>query len=278
MNRREFLGSAVGGTGIVMLSGAGLAAQGRSVGQIGLQLYTVRTEMEKSVEATLTRVAEIGYREVEFAGYFGHSAEQVKAILDRNGLKSPSSHVALDQFTNEFEKTVATAKTLGQTYLICPWLAESARKSLDDYKKLAVTFNKLGADCEKAGFKFVYHNHDFEFTPIDGQIPFDILMQETDPKLVGFEVDLFWVVKANQDPIKYLEANAGRVPLVHVKDMSEAPARGFADVGSGVLDFKTIFQGCEKAGVKHYIVEHDRPAEPFFSIETSYNYLKEFRF
>ena len=263
----------------MMLSGAGLAAQGRSVGQIALQLYTVRTEMEKSVEATLARVAEIGYHEVEFAGYFGHSAEDVKAILEKTGLKSPSSHVALDLFTKEFEKTIATAKTLEQTYLICPWLAESARKTLDDYKNLAQTFNRLGADCEKAGFKFVYHNHDFEFTPIDGQIPFDLLMKETDPKLVGFEIDLYWVARANQDPIKYLEANAGRVPLVHVKDMAAGPDHAFTEVGSGIMDFKAIFQACEKAGVKHYVVEHDRPAgSPFDSIKTSYDYLRGFKF
>jgi sugar phosphate isomerase/epimerase len=278
MNRREFLGRTVSGAGVLALTGAGLSAEGRSIKRIGLQLYTVRTEMQKDFEGTLARVAEVGYQEVEFAGYFGRAPEDVKRIVDKYGLSSPSSHIALDLFTNDFQKTIETAKILKQTYLVCPWLGPESRKTLDDYKKLAETFDRIGGDCKKAGFDFVYHNHDFEFAPLDGQIPFDVLMNETDPKLVGFELDLYWVARANHDPVKYLEANTGRVPLVHVKDMAKGPGRGFADVGSGVMDFKTIFEACEKAGVKHYIVEHDQPADPFQSIKNSYDYLRAFRF
>jgi len=263
------------------LSGASLAAQDRSVGQvgqIGLQLYTVRNEMEKDFEGTLARVAEIGYRQVEFAGYYGRSPRIVKAILEKNGLKSPSSHIPLDSFEKELTRTLATAKTIGQTYLVCPWLAEASRKSLDDYKRLAETFNRIAAQVEDAGFKFAYHNHNFEFTPLEGQIPFETLMKGTDPKLVNFEMDLYWVERANQDPVKYLEANIGRVPLAHVKDMARGPERSFADVGSGTMDFKTIFQACEKAGVKYYIVEHDKPENAFDSIKNSLDYLRSFKF
>jgi len=276
MNRRLFM-KTVGAGGLTMLAAPGLVAA--RVKPIGLQLYTVRNEMEKDFEGSLTRVAQIGYKEVEFAGYFGRTPQQVKDLLKRNGLKSPSSHIGLNVFEEDLTKTIETGKILGQKYLICPSLPEPRRKTADDFKKLAELFNRLGAECKKAGMAFAYHNHDFEFRPIDGQLPYDLVLQNTDPKLVKMEMDLYWVVKAGQDPVQYFEKYPGRFALVHVKDMDTTPERGFAEVGRGNMDFRRIFGASKKAGIKHYVVEQDRtPGDPFNSIKISWDYLSKFQY
>ncbi len=276
MNRRIFM-KTVGAGGLVMLAEPGLMAA--RVKPIGLQLYTVRNEMEKDFEGSLAKVAQIGYKEVEFAGYFGRTPQQVKEILKKNGLKTPSSHIGLDLFEQDLPKTLETGKILGQEYLVCPSLPEPRRKTVDDFKKLAELFNRLGAECKKAGMGFAYHNHNFEFQPIEGQMPYDLLLQNTDPKLVNMEMDLYWVVKANQDPVQFFEKYPGRFALVHVKDMDTTPQKGFAEVGRGNMDFKRIFGASKKAGIKHYIVEQDRtPGNPFDSIRISWDYLSKFQY
>ena len=276
MNRRIFM-KTVGAGGLVMLAEPGLMAA--RVKPIGLQLYTVRNEMEKDFEGSLAKVAQIGYKEVEFAGYFGRTPQQVKEILKKNRLKTPSSHIGLNLFEQDLPKTLETGKILGQEYLVCPSLPEPRRKTADDFKKLAELFNRLGAECKKAGMGFAYHNHNFEFQPIEGQMPYDLLLQNTDPKLVQMEMDLYWVVKAGQDPVQFFEKHPGRFALVHVKDMDTTPQKGFAEVGRGNMDFKRIFGASKKAGIKHYIVEQDRtPGNPFDSIKISWDYLSKFQY
>jgi sugar phosphate isomerase/epimerase len=276
MDRRIFLKTVSAG-GLAVLAGADLMAT--RVKPIGLQLYTVRSAMEKDFEGSLAKVAQIGYKEVEFAGYFGRTPQQVKDILKKNGLKTPSSHIALNLFEQELPNTLETGKILGQEYLVCPSVPEANRKSVDDLKKLAELFNRLGTECKKAGMGFAYHNHNFEFQPLDGQMPYDLFLQNTDPNLVKMEMDLYWVVKANQDPVHYFDKYPGRFPLVHVKDMDKTPERGFAEVGRGSMDFKRIFRASEEAGIKHYIVEQDRtPGNPFDSIKISWDYLSKFEY
>ncbi len=276
MNRRIFM-KTVGAGGLVMLAEPGLMAA--RVKPIGLQLYTVRNEMEKDFEGSLAKVAQIGYKEVEFAGYFGRTPQQVKEILKKNRLKTPSSHIGLNLFEQDLPKTLETGRILGQEYLVCPSLPEPRRKTADDFKKLAELFNRLGAECKKAGMGFAYHNHNFEFQPIEGQMPYDLLLQNTDPKLVQMEMDLYWVVKAGQDPVQFFEKHPGRFALVHVKDMDTTPQKGFAEVGRGNMDFKRIFGASKKAGIKHYIVEQDRtPGNPFDSIKISWDYLSKFQY
>ncbi len=276
MNRRIFM-KTVGAGGLVMWAEPGLMAA--RVKPIGLQLYTVRNEMEKDFEGSLAKVAQIGYKEVEFAGYFGRTPQQVKEILKKNRLKTPSSHIGLNLFEQDLPKTLETGKILGQKYLVCPSLPEARRKTVDDFKKLAELFNRLGAECKKAGMGFAYHNHNFEFQPIEGQMPYDLLLQNTDPKLVQMEMDLYWVVKAGQDPVQFFEKHPGRFALVHVKDMDTTPQKGFAEVGRGNMDFKRIFGASKKAGIKHYIVEQDRtPGNPFDSIKISWDYLSKFQY
>jgi sugar phosphate isomerase/epimerase len=285
MNRRRFIQHALSGTlGGMVLTQAGFAGafQGnRSLGKIGLQLYTVRNEMGKDVEGTLAKVAEIGFKEVEFAGYFNRTPEQIKAALKQNGLSAPSAHVSLAVMKDKanWQKTLEVSQAIGHKYLILAYLMPNERTSIDDYKRLTELLNSAGADCKKAGIQFGYHNHDFEFQPMGGEMPFDHLLKHTDAKLVKIELDLYWIEKAKQSWEKYYQMYPGRFELLHVKDMDNTPKEFFTEAGRGKIDFKTIFGQSKKAGVKHYFVEQDQtPASPFDSIKVSYDYLSKLKF
>ncbi|MEO7966704.1 MAG: sugar phosphate isomerase/epimerase, partial [Gemmatimonadaceae bacterium] len=239
----------------------------------GLGLYTVRAEMEKSVEATLARIAKIGYREVEFAGYFGKSPAEIAAILKTNGLTSPSVHVPLADLRTKLDQALDAAATIGHKYIVCPYLDESERGAADNWRRVAADNNKAAEAAKKRGMEFAYHNHAFEFEPLTGTTGMSILLAEFDPKLVKFEMDLYWMTKAKQDPVAFFEKYPGRVPLVHVKDM--ATDGSFADVGTGTIDFARIFVHASQAGIKHYYVENDQPTDVFANITTSYAALRK---
>ena len=278
INRRGFLKSAAGG------AFAGLCLPQMSfamdrLNAIGLQLYTVRKDLEKDFEGTIGKVAAIGFKEVEFAGYYNRSAEQVKTILKANGLKAPSAHAVLKTLTDSLQKTIDDSAAIGHRYLICSYLFPQERKSLDDYKRYVDIFNRAGEACKKAGIQFGYHNHDFEFVPMDGVVPYDLILEKCDPGLVKMELDLYWITKAKQDPLKYFAAHPGRFVLFHVKDMDNTPKQFFTEVGRGVIDFKGIFAQGKKAGVKHYFVEQDEcPGPPLESAKASIDYLKKLEF
>jgi sugar phosphate isomerase/epimerase len=281
MNRRSFVkvtaGAALGGVfGLDRRAWAADVAAGRSLDRIGVQLYTVRSLMEKDFAGTLKAVAEVGFEEVEFAGYFDHRPEEVKAILDRLGLTAPASHVSIDSLRGDLAGTIEQAQAVGHDYLICPWLAPEERVSIESYKTVAGDFNEVGKACRDAGLRFGYHNHDFEFETIDGQLPFDVLLDETDPELVEFELDLFWITKGGEDPFRYFDRYPGRFTLCHVKDMTENEQ--MVDVGAGRIDFKAIFGRAEQAGLEHFFVEHDEPEDPLASIKASHDYLEALRF
>ena len=239
----------------------------RKLDRIGLQLYTVRHAMEKDVEGTIARVAAIGYREVEFAGYFGKSARDVRALLDKNGLSSPSSHISLAP--DQWRAALDAAPVIGHRYLVLAWIPAEERHTLDDYKRWAERLNRAGTEAKAAGLQFAYHNHDFEFAPLEGKLPYDVLLAETDPKLVQLEVDLYWITKGGQDPLAYFARWPGRFPMVHVKDSAGPPDQRIVEVGAGKIDFKKIFAQSDQAGIKHYFVEHDEPADAFASIRAS---------
>jgi len=245
--------------------------------KVGLQLYTVRDKMKDDFEGTLAHVAEIGYNEVEFAGYFGHSPADVKAILDRHGLSAPSTHIALAG-EDAWQTSLETAKAIGHEYIVVPWIPEERRKTLADWKSVADVFNRAARQAHDAGLQFAYHNHDFEFPKVDGQVPYDVLLQNTDPKLVQLEIDLYWMTKGGQDPLAYFARWPGRIPLVHVKDSAGAPEHKMVDVGQGKIDWKRIFAKQDQAGIKHFFVEHDQPPQPFDDIAVSYRYLKNLEF
>jgi sugar phosphate isomerase/epimerase len=254
--------------------------------KIGLQLYTLRSDMSKDAKGTLEKVAKLGYTSVETFGYnnrkwFGFTASELAAVLKSNGLDSPSGHTFPGSFflKSGWEETwkvaVEDAKTLGQQYIVIPWLEDAYRKSIDNYKKIAEGLNKAGEATKQASLKLAYHNHDFEFTPVEGQTGFDILANETDSKLVNFELDLFWAVKAGHDPIELFKKHPGRFVMWHVKDMDNTEKKFFTEVGNGVIDFKNIFKQAKKSGMKYFFVEQDVcPGPPISSIEKSIAYIK----
>jgi sugar phosphate isomerase/epimerase len=291
LNRRAFLETATTVTAATLLTGRfAWAAGDHKIEKIGLELYTVRGAMEKDFDGTIAKVAAIGYKEVEFAGYFGHTPQQVRAAIDKNGLTSPACHVDYDVLApNKWPAQIESAKVIGQKYIINPWIPEELRKTDDDWKRAADTFNRAGEESKKAGIQFAYHNHWFEFLPVNGKLPYDTLLALCDKDLVKMELDLCWITVGGGDTLKYFDRYPGRFPLVHVKDVKTIPqitaggAQDFGDtvdmteVGSGIIDWKKIFAQSEKAGIKHYIVEHDNPAKPFDSVKTSYEYLNKLR-
>jgi sugar phosphate isomerase/epimerase len=290
IDRRRFLETATTVTAATLLtSRLGWAAGDHKINKVGLQLYTVRDLMKDDFEGTIAKVAEVGYKEVELAGYFGRTGQQVRAVIDKNGLKAPSTHVQWEELDEKFPAVIETSKTIGLDYIVCPWIPEDLRKSPDVWKQAAEKFNKCGEQTKKAGIQFAYHNHWFEFLPSNGVLPYDQLLKLCDANLVKMEMDLCWITTAGGDPLKYFNQYPGRFPLVHVKDVKTLPkistggAQNFGDtvdlteVGSGIIDWKRIFAQSEKAGIKHYIVEHDHPKDPIASITTSYQYLANLR-
>jgi sugar phosphate isomerase/epimerase len=290
MNRRTFLETAATISAATLFSSRfGWAAGEHKINKVAVQLYTVRDLMKDDFEGTIAKVAQIGYKEVEFAGYFGRTAQQVKDILTKNGLTAPSTHVQYDELDDKFPSVIEFSKTVGMSYIICPWIPEDVRKSPDIWKQASEKFNKCGEQTKKAGMQFGYHNHWFEFLPTDGKLPYDELLKDCDANLVKMEMDLCWIIAAGGEPVKYFEKYPGRFPLVHVKDLKTKPnvtsggAQNYGDtvdlteVGSGIIDWKKIFAHSQQAGIKHYIVEHDHPKQPIESITQSYQYLSNLR-
>jgi sugar phosphate isomerase/epimerase len=277
--RREAIqvlgGAMVGAVGLGPVSAACATPRG-DLERIGVQLYTVRGEMQRSVEATLARVAAIGYREVEFAGYFQRTPEQIRAALDDTGLTAPSAHVPLEVVREQHESVFDAARVMGHRTIVVPWIAEAERQTLDGYRRVAESFNRIGELARSAGLTFAYHNHDFEFAALEGGMGYDVLLAETDAQLVQLEMDLYWITRGGADPFTYFERYPGRFPLVHVKDMDAN--RRMVDVGKGTIEFAAIFARSEQAGIRHYYVEHDQPGDAFASIEASYRHLRTLRF
>ena len=278
IERREFVKTlATAGVAIAVPHARRTTHDARRLDKVGIQLYTVRDQMKADFEGTLAHVAEIGYKEVEFAGYFDHTPADVRAILDRHGLSAPSTHIALGEI-DAWKASLDTAKAIGHEYIVVPWIPQEKRLTLDGWKNVAGVFNRAAQLAHDAGLQFAYHNHDFEFPKLEGQVPYDVLLQSTDPKLVQLEIDLYWITKGGQDPLNYFSRWPGRIPLVHVKDSAGAPEHKMVDVGQGKIDWKRIFAKREQAGIKHFFVEHDQPPQPFQDIAASYNYLKGLEF
>ncbi|HUB62054.1 MAG TPA: sugar phosphate isomerase/epimerase [Puia sp.] len=261
---------------------------------IGLQLWTVRNQLAKDPDGTLGKVAAIGYNSVELMGYgngkfWGLTPAQLAAILKKYQLVTPSGHYGMTNYLlkgdmNDLHDNIAVAASMGHRYIVIPFLTDNMRTSLDDYKKLAQKFNVAATEAKKSGLKLAYHNHDFEFKDWGGgRTGYNILLKETDPSLVFFEMDIYWAVRAGQDPIQLINNNPGRIRMWHLKDMSqkEPPSYSvggqqyFAPVGSGIINFKAIFRYKQKSGMKYFFVEQDETSEPVFdAITKSYNYVK----
>jgi sugar phosphate isomerase/epimerase len=252
-----------------------LAGARRKLGKIGIQLYTVRALMTKEPEPTLQALAAIGYQEVEMAGLYGLSAAEMRQMLDRHHLAAPSGHVNLNDLRRDWPGALANAATLGHQYIVCASIDEHERQ-LSDYHRIAKELTRFGEDARRHGLQFAYHNHAYEFTPTGGEIPYDILIRESDPHLVQMQVDLFWMTKGGGDPLHYFAAYPGRFPMVHVKDMTRDGK--MVDVGKGAIDFRAIFARSDEAGIRHYFVEHDEPPDPVADARVCYDYLRALEF
>lgn len=249
------------------MAGAGLVTSGFAAGsryknKVGLQLYSLRDVISKDPKAVLKSVADFGYKELETFGYkdgklFGLTVKEYGDYVKGLGMKTLSGHYGIDLLDKDWDKTCADAKGLGQQYVVVPWLNEEFYKTLDVLKQTCAKINKAAVVAKAAGLKMGYHNHAFEFKQVEGQVIFDVMLQELDPKLVSIEMDLFWVVNAGQDPLKYFEKYPGRFEQWHVKDMDKADRNRNADVGTGTIDFKTIFANAKKSGMKHFYIEQE---------------------
>ena len=303
MNRRTFIETSIATAAVTATTANSTwAAAVHHIDRIGLQLYTVRELMKQDFDGTIAGVAKIGYKEVEFAGYFGKTPKEVRATLDKNGLTSPSAHHPMDappaehgkmpNLTDNLQEIIDGAHIIGQKFLVCPYLDAKSRTA-DGYKRLAESCNRVGEATQKAGIQFAYHNHSFEFEKVDGldTLPFDYLLSQTDRKKVKIEMDLCWITVGGQDPSAYFNKYPSRFPLVHVKDWSKegsdpggnvgavghAVTGHITNVGSGSIDWKNIFPHSEKAGIQHYLVENDE-AKSLADPKASYDYLSKLTF
>jgi sugar phosphate isomerase/epimerase len=283
-DRRSFLvtlaRAALGAAALPYLRGTALASEPpRRRVPIGLQLYTLRALMAQDFDGTLASVAKIGYREVEFAGYFGRTPLQVRDALRRHGLAAPSTHLALPASDDAWARALDDAVAIGHAWAVIPWLDASLRRTPDDWSRFAARLDTLGARARQAGLRLAYHNHDFEFSRgPDGRPYFDQLLATTDRTQVDFEMDVYWVTKAGGDPLDYLHRYPGRFPLLHLKDATAAPERGMADVGRGTIDFARILSVAGGEGLRHAFVERDEAPDPLASARASYRYLSTLRY
>jgi sugar phosphate isomerase/epimerase len=296
MNRRAFVESSIA-AGVLASFPSAASAATHQIAKVGVQLYTVRTLMKSDFAGTIAKVASVGYKEVEFAGYFGHSPAEVRSILDKNGLAAPSCHVSYDIVEKKWPETIEAAKTVGHSFIVCPFIEKNQRNSADAWKRTIELFNKAGETSKKAGIQFGYHNHWWEFGPdpsLGGKLPYDYLLDSTDANLVKMEMDLGWISVAGQDPVAYFKRYPGRFVLVHVKDFKSLPHLAPDQIasfdskkledndmtapGSGVIDWKRIFSYSDLAGIQHYFLEHDEPKDPWATLSDGYKYLSTLRF
>lgn len=285
ISRRTFF-SAAAMAGAGALAGRNLFAASTAP-LIGLQLYSVRTPLAKDFAGTLKQVGAIGYRQVEAAGFFGHSASDVKQMMADTGLDCISAHYALADLLKSTDDIIGYAKALGLEYVVCssPWAKDAARlenypggswqgiqhaMTLDDWKWSGEQLNKIGQKMRAAGLKLGYHNHTMGFREQNGSTGYAVLLAETDPGLVTMELDCGWAFAAGHDPAEMLRRHRGRFSMLHIKDLKPAPvgtepgARISTEIGAGVIDYGPIFKTAEATGIKHYFVEQEEFDGPVF--------------
>ncbi|MEO6330867.1 MAG: sugar phosphate isomerase/epimerase [Ginsengibacter sp.] len=290
--RRNFIKTTAAGLAITAVSGnlwscrstAGLHGK-NSLGDFGLQLYTLRDVIGSNPKGVLKLVADMGYKQIEGYEdskqgiYWGMTNTEFKKYLDSIGLTMISTHCNIDK---DFERKASEAAAIGMKYLLSPYVGR--QKSLDDYKKIADKFNNRGEICKKEGIKFGYHNHEYSFKEQEGQFPQDIFMQNTNKDLVDFEMDIYWVVTAGQEPIAWLTKYPDRFTLCHIKDRKKDTPLSVRDasvnVGEGSIDFKKILKAAKDNSVKYFIVEQENyeNTTPVLAAKADADYLKAFRF
>lgn len=289
INRREFLQTG----GMLALAAAAmpeLYLKGQK--HVGVQLWSVREDMFKDAAGTIAALSKMGYREVEGFGFnegkfFGKTPAEFKKILADNGIKMPSCHAmytgkdlkgSSKALPDNFKKAVEASAETGQKYLIFPYMLEEDRKG-DSLKLLLDTFNLAGEHCKSMGLQFGYHNHDFEFKPVDGKMLYDHIIEKTDPKLCVLEMDLYWVHFAGQKPLDWIAKVPGRVHLAHIKDMAKTDKRETCEVGEGSINFQEVFDKQKLAGLKYMIVELENyKRTPLQGVDVALQNLKKLNF
>ena len=239
----------------------------------GAQLYTIRVALGQDFEGSLCRIAQIGYREVEFAGLYGRDPSDVRALLGRYRLDAVATHVDWRHLRDNPEMAIRDAKSLGAKYLVLAWLPSEERQTIEQWRWWVAQLNKVGEAAAAEDVVLLYHAHDFEYRAIDGVRPIDLLLEQLDPRFVNFEMDVYWTVKGGGDPIALLRQYPGRFPLVHVKDMQRT-STDMADVGDGRIDFPFIFASAGKRDFRHKFVERDEASEPFETLRRSIEYIQ----
>lgn len=286
MNRKDFI--SLSGLGFLGLYACGTTNLMNNRKPLAIQLYTVRDAISRDLEKTLERLAELGFKQLEIYGYdgkfFGKSRTEFQSILKNVGLEVISSHHTTGivhnskgTLLNHWEKSVEDLHFIGSEYMVCSYLFEEER-TLEHYQKLPELLNKSGEITNKAGIDFAYHNHDFEFEKLENKTVYDFILENTESDLVKMELDLYWIAKAGFNPLKYFEKYPKRFPLWHVKDM-KAGTKEFTEIGNGTIDFQTIFQMRDKAGLKYWFLEQDSSDKDIFeSLKISMHYISKNNF
>jgi sugar phosphate isomerase/epimerase len=305
LSRRTFLRtSAIGAAACAALGDWPATASANPLGlPIGLQLFTVRDQLQKDFDGTLKRVAAAGYQEVEMAGFYNRSAKQVLASLHAAGLRCPSAHYPMMELMTGLDEKISYAKELGLHYMICafPWVADPSRfksagsnpmaqvmalangLTLDDWKWNADQLNKIGAQTRKAGIQLGYHNHDVGFKKFNGVMGYDEILHRTDPKLVTLELDCGWMEVAGHNPAVYLRKYPTRYSMLHVKDelnlshpTTSLTGSSATELGRGKIDYRPIFEAAKHCDITHYFVEQEAfpDVPPFEAIKIDCDYLR----
>jgi len=286
ISRRKFLAQAGLASAGMMIKPAFVKAIEKD-NVVGLQLYSLRQQLPKDVRGVIAKVAYAGYKEVETfdytkkAGFWGLEPKAFSDLLNANGLKTPSGHFDMKMLlstgkTDDLQTYIEAANITGMQYVVVPYINNDFIKTVDDFKNVAEKLNKAGELCKQSGLKLGYHNHNFEWKPVDDTTFYDTILSNTDPNLVKMEMDLYWVVRSEQDPISLIKAHPGRFFAFHIKDMDKANHNINTEVGNGTIDFKSIMPYAKLAGVKHFIVEQENYTniDPYVSIAKSCAYVK----
>jgi sugar phosphate isomerase/epimerase len=254
-----------------------------STKEIGLQLYSLRAQLQADTPGSLDKVKAFGFQTVELAGTYSLTPEQFRQQLDARGLDAVSAHFPYERLRDDVEGVARDAQVLGLKFVGCAWIPHSDPFDEKTCREAAAVFNRAGEALAKHGLKFFYHSHGYEFQPYQDGTLFDLLMHETNPKFVNFEMDVFWIVHPGQDPVKLLQKYGKRWQLMHVKGMRDSTPTGLLTghtdvtndvaVNQGKIDYAPILKAAKKAGVKYFIIEDESPSSEQ-QIPQSFEYLK----
>ena len=284
------LGCAAGGQGGAAAgSGPAFRFQGDFKGPLGLQLYSVRREMAQDVPGTLRRVRELGFQEVELAGTYNLTPAQFRQELDRVGLRATAMHVGYERLRDDLPGVIAEAKVLGAESVGTAWIPHPTGPiTVAIARQTAADFNRWGRALRAEGLRFFYHIHGYEFMPENGVLPMDVLMQETDPEAVKFEIDVFWAALPGVDPAALIRKYPNRWELMHIKDMKQGVARNVhtgsappdeteVPTGQGQIDYRAVLRAAKEVGLDRYYIE-DETINPLAAIAQSIQFLETVRF